>query len=283
MELNLEPKNIIIVCFILYILYILMNKSKSKSKSKSEKFTAEEMKKYPQMLQTNCVKSKEIARKLQNINAARCDPNYKGRTQRDTINNKRLCYDDIHKEIVASLDAESNCVMAARVNSVERSALTPQNATKQVPMISKLIVSPKSSSIKSVEPIIKVSKSVSSGKSGSATKLGSVASAYSVSSQTKTSLRDQISRSQSQNLKPDEGPDYINQFFIPAYDSKRAAAYSSFTLDVPFGVAHKYRSTGPTSYDDISRLSDPGFMYQLAGYKKIKEFDGLEYKGSKQK
>jgi hypothetical protein len=262
MNLNLELKNIVIICFILYTLYKIMNERSN------EKFTAKEMKKYPQMLQTNCTKSTEMMKKLQNMNANRC--NLKGKTQRDTINNKRLCYDDIHKEIVSTLDAESNCVIATRVNSPARSALTPNNAAKQIPIVSKLITSPKTTSVKSVEPVIKVSKSVGSNKSGSTASIKSSSKSSSTSSQTK-----------SQNLKPDEGPDFINQFFIPAYDSQRAAAYSSYTLDVPIGVAHKYRSTGPTAYDDASRLSDPGFMYQLAGYKKIKELDGLEYKSSK--
>ena len=74
----------------------------------------------------------------------------------------------------------------------------------------------------------------------------------------------------SQNLKPDEGPEFINQFFIPTYDSNKAMAYSSYTLDVPLGIAHKYRNVSPT-YDDVSRLSEPSFMYQLSKYEKDKK------------
>ncbi len=239
------------------------------NKQSTEKFTAEEMKKYPQMLQANCVKSREITKKLQNMNANRCDPNFKGKTQRDTINNKRLCYDDIYKEIVSKLDTESNCVMSKKVNQIEKST------TKSTPITNINIKN------NSISPVIKVSKSVST-KSLSA---GSATSAKDTSTtSTRSVSRDQVSKNQSQNLKPDEGPEFINQFFIPAYDSKRAMAYSSYTLDVPLGVAHKYRTTGPVStYDDISRLSDPGYLSQLAGYKKIKELDGLEYKGSRQR
>ena len=244
------------------------------NKQSKEKFTAEEMKKYPQMLQANCVKSKELTKKLQKMNANRCDPNFKGKTQRDTINNKRLCYDDIYKEIVSKLDTESNCVMSNRVNSTESNRFDSDLLTNTNTKLNKNAIS----------PIVKVSKSVST-KSLSA---GSTSSAKDTSTNSNRSVfrdkGDQVLKTQSQNLKPDEGPEFINQFFIPAYDSKRANAYSSYTLDVPFGVAHKYRTTGPVStYDDISRLSDPGYLYQLAGYKKIKELDGLEYKGSRQR
>lgn len=258
------------------------------NKQSNEKFTAEEMKKYPQMLQANCVKSRELTKKLQNMNANRCDPNFKGKTQRDTINNKRLCYDDIYKEIVSKLDTESNCVMSKRVNSTESNRfdsdlLTNTNTNTKL-------------NKNAISPIIKVSKLVSKSVSTKSLSAGSATSAKDTST---TSAKDtstnsnrsifrdkgnQVLKTQSQNLKPDEGPEFINQFFIPAYDSKRANAYSSYTLDVPFGVAHKYRTTGPVStYDDISRLSDPGYLSQLAGYKKIKELDGLEYKGSKQR
>ncbi len=268
-----------------------MNKSNLSDLS-NEKFTAEEMKRYPQMLQDSCVKSTEIMKKLQAMNKSRC--NLKGNTQRDTINNKRLCYDDINKEIVAKLDAESNCVMSKLINSKlkltskstssipskyyksYKSLLAQNKSVKQVPIPSKLVVP----LTKSVSPVVKVSKSVSSksvsASSAKSTSIGSVSKSVS-------SSRDQIpkTQSQSQNLKPDEGPDFINQFFIPAYDSKRAAAFSSFTLDVPIGTSHKYRAIDQVStYDDASRLSDPGFLYQLAGYKKIKELDGLEYKPS---
>jgi hypothetical protein len=200
MNLYLKLKNIIIICFILCILYIIINKSSN------EYFTANEMKKYPQMLRENCVKSTEMMNKIKSINKKRC--NKKGNTQKDTINNKRLCYDDTYKEIVSKLDTESNCVMA---NKLSKSDSTKSRSTK--------------------------------------------------SDSTK-----------SQNLKPFEGPDFINKFFMPAYDSNKLN-YSSLIVDTPIGIPHKYRSVSP--YDDVSRLSDPEFLYQLAGYKKGKELSSL--------
>jgi len=177
------------------------------------------------MLKDNCKKSKEIMLRLQNMNRNRCDPNNKGNTQRDTINNKRLCYDDIHKEIVSKLDAESNCVMSQRIKSVSPSSPVQYKT------------------------------------------LGSISSVP----------RNQKSFS-SQNIKPDEGPEFINQYFIPTYDSKKASAYSSYNLNSPVAVSHKYPASAP--YDDVSRLSDQGFLYQLAGYEQTKPLSGFEYKSN---
>ena len=101
MSYKLEFKNIVIIYFIVYIIYTMMKNASN------EKFTVGEMKNYQKMLQTNCIKSTEQMNKLKNMNKKRCIQ--KGKTQRDTINNKQLCYNDISKEIVATLDSQSNC------------------------------------------------------------------------------------------------------------------------------------------------------------------------------
>jgi hypothetical protein len=81
--------------------------------STSEQFTQKEMNAYPTMLKKNCEKTSNIYKKLKKNNLNRCGPGIKGKTNRDTINNKRLCWTDIRREIVSGMDAESNCVMAS--------------------------------------------------------------------------------------------------------------------------------------------------------------------------
>ena len=114
MSYKLEFKNIVIIYFIVYIIYTMMKNASN------EKFTVGEMKNYQKMLQTNCIKSTEQMNKLKNMNKKRCIQ--KGKTQRDTINNKQLCYNDISKEIVATLDSQSNCFnLLSKTNSFVKS------------------------------------------------------------------------------------------------------------------------------------------------------------------
>lgn len=90
------------------------NSETSNSKtSNSEQFTPQEMKNYPQMLKRNCDITGHLHKKLQKKNINRCGAGAKGKTDRDTINNKRICWDDVRKEIVAGMDAESNCVISS--------------------------------------------------------------------------------------------------------------------------------------------------------------------------
>ena len=93
---------------VIFIVFSLIKYFVSKT---NEKFTPSEMKNYKKMLKDNCNKAAEIRNKIKKMNELRCNPLRKGKTERDTINNKRLCYDDVYKEIVAELDTESNCVM----------------------------------------------------------------------------------------------------------------------------------------------------------------------------
>ena len=62
--MEFELKNILIICFVIYIIYILMNKSTESTES-TESFTSNEMKDYPKLLNTNCIKTTEILKKLQ--------------------------------------------------------------------------------------------------------------------------------------------------------------------------------------------------------------------------
>jgi hypothetical protein len=94
-------------------LSVSKSSSTSTSTTTSEKFTQQEMIAYPAMLKKNCEKTSNLYKKLQKNNFNRCGAGAKGKTDRDTINNKRLCWDDIRKEIVTGMDAESNCVMAS--------------------------------------------------------------------------------------------------------------------------------------------------------------------------
>ena len=116
---------------------------KSNSAETIETFTPQEMKAYPQMLKRNCDITSNLHKKLQKSNYNRCGAGAKGKTERDTINNKRQCWDDVRKEIVAGMDAESNCVMASlnKVGSDARADMAEmkfpsRSATKSTPVSS---------------------------------------------------------------------------------------------------------------------------------------------------
>ena len=222
--MNIEIKNIVLILVILYTTYNLYI-----NMSRNERFTAGEMKNYPQMLEEQCNRTTDIYNRLRKMNAKRCDPKTKGKTQRDTINNKSLCYDDVGKEIVAKMDAESNCVMSARIG---------------------------------------LAKSAMSAKTGSAksTSVTSVTSTKSV-------------KPQSQNFRDLEGPDFINMFYMNAFDNKKSSSYATLA---PFdnnmnvvGTPHRFPASGP--YDDIGFSSDPAFLYRLANYKPSSKTQDMEY------
>ena len=194
----IEYELIIVIVIIVLFLYLKSNK---------EFFTNFEMQFYPESLKINCKKSTEINNQLKHMNKMRCGK--KGTTDKDTINNKWVCYDDIGKEIVSGLDAESNCVMSDIVNKQAKSKSVPKPAQKR---------------FNDPTPI------------------------------------------NTQNMKPSEGPDFINKFFIPAYDLKKSDGYQPFSTDEQIGSAHKYPAMGP--YDDTSLISsDPNFLKKLADYK----------------
>jgi hypothetical protein len=177
--MNIKTKNIIIIGLIIFIIYIII------ISNFKENFTTEEMNKYPQMLKTNCIKSRNIYNMLRNKNKLKCNFNTNKNilnndinitdTNKDTINNKIRCSDDINKEITAKLDTESHCVLYDKL----------------------------------------VNKSNNSNNSNNLNN--------SDNSNNSNNLSTQI-------FKTNEGPDFINSFFIPAYDSNKISTYLSYTF-----------------------------------------------------
>ncbi len=183
--MNLQTKYMLLL--VLFIVYVLNNMKTT------EKFTSEEMKKYPELLEANCKKTSETYEKLKEMNKKRCKQN--GNTQRETINNKSLCYDDTAKEIVSRLDAISNCGLLKRDKKI---------------LLKKL---------KDVKTVSKV----------------------------------------------EEGPEFINTFYMPLYEPHKSTEYASYTLDKPLGVNNKYANVN--EYSDVNFSSDPTFLNRLSKLK----------------
>ena len=104
-------KNILVISLIIYIIYIIF------LKQTDERFTPDEMKNYSKMLKINCDKNTKLYNELLKQNKEKC--NKKGATERETINNNTVCYDNIGKEIISKLDMESNCVMSNLINKID--------------------------------------------------------------------------------------------------------------------------------------------------------------------
>lgn len=157
-------KNIIIICIFILLIYYF-------SCINNEGFTQSEMNNYSNMLKVNCDENTKSYKYLKKLNKEKC---YQiGKTDRETINNKTVCYDNIGKEIISKLDMESNCAMANIVNNTN----TKQN----------LIINDQ------------------------------------VSNLTKNQLPTAI-----------EGPDFINSWDLPTYDTKKSGDYSNITLSNPY-------------------------------------------------
>jgi hypothetical protein len=264
-----ENLKIFIGILVLVILYLLLNNTLVK-----EKFTSQEMKKYPQMLDTNCTTSTDVYNKLLNRNKERC--NLTGKTQRDTINNKRLCYDDIAKEIVSKLDAESNCVMSDLIKKrvVNQQSTDPTGISTG--KLTQVPPKPDPAKLTSIQSVL-INPVPSTTSTPSTTSVPSTQSVPSVPSTTSTqSVPSTTSTHQSsnQNLKIDEGPDFINNFFIPSYDTKKSGNYSSINLETPVGTNNKYSATAP--YDDVGVSLDSSLLYKLSHYSNPKKINGLE-------
>lgn len=97
-----------LVAIIIIIIVIYFWKS-------SEYFTTDEMNRYQEAVNINCDNNTKLHKYLQDTNAKQCLA--KGKTDRDTINNKSNCYDDIGKEIVTGLDEESYCKLAKTISA----------------------------------------------------------------------------------------------------------------------------------------------------------------------
>jgi len=222
-----------------------------------EKFTNDEMKAYPKMLKENCKYSKNIYNKLKNKNKKCNIKNTNGKiTGRDTINNKRICYDDTGKEIVSYMDTDSYCNIDKLVNNLDstKSNSTKSNSTKSN--------STKSNSTKSNSTKSNSTKS-NSTKSNS-TKSNSTKSNSTKSNSTKSNST-KSNKDNSSNLNIGEGPDFINSFYIPPNQSFKSSSYATITNE-PIGYINKYSASSP--YDNINFSSDPAFIERLSKFNK---------------
>jgi len=277
----ITPKNILIlIIVVIFIYFIFFNK-------KREDFTAEEMKKYPEAIKINCEKNKLLLKQLKNMNNLRCKK--QGKTDRDTINNKWLCYDDVGKEVVTQLDAESNCVMSDLVN--KKSSVTPYHAKSQLLLPHNNLPKPteteqQSQRIKSkpsTEPSISTKPIKESSKQ---IKEKFSHKRYDHQEHQIHERVEKFEQKKEDKIMPiplsqnmiSEGPEFINKFFVPAFDNKKVDTYASFN-DAPIGTPNNYSASAP--YDDVSRLtSDPAFLYQLSKYEETKPIDGIEYRSN---
>lgn len=99
---NFIISSIIIIIIYLIVYFVLIK----------ENFTSDDIKNYKQTLNINCIKNSKLYKKLKKNNDEKCTiNNSKGPTEKDSINNRRTCYDDIAKEIVTKMDSESYCNM----------------------------------------------------------------------------------------------------------------------------------------------------------------------------
>lgn len=124
-------KNILLICVIIYLIYFMV------LQNVNENFTLDEMKNYKNMLKENCDKNTKIYNELNKSNKEKCNKR-KGRTERETINNNTICYDDIGKEIVSKLDMESNCLLSNMINKNPEPKLASLSMT--MPTTNKLIL-----------------------------------------------------------------------------------------------------------------------------------------------
>ena len=102
-------RSIIILAILILLIYYFSCISR-------EGFTQSEMNNYSNMLKINCDENTKSYNYLNKLNKEKC--NEIGKTERETINNKSICYDNIGKEIISKLDMESNCAMSDLVNNL---------------------------------------------------------------------------------------------------------------------------------------------------------------------
>jgi len=261
----MDLKNIIILSVLIYILYTTYsiyskpNKKKESfnqqkplisKKSSSETFTPEEMRKYPNMLKANCRITDRLHKKLRKNNYYRCGKGAKGKTDRETINNKRLCRDDVHKEIVAGLDAESNCITSALINN-------PKTTSKGIFRYE----SPSQNIVQRSESRDSILRSeLASMKFPSRSAIKSIP----LSNYATPVVNTEINKF---NMY-EEGPEYINKLFMPTYESKKTSNFAEINDGKIQGKTDKYADIN--SYSDIGFTSDPAFLYRLSTYEKNK-------------
>lgn len=236
--MNVEINHVIIFLIIIYLSNYYSNQK--------ETFTPKEMLSYPKKLNENCKRTTDIFNKLKKMNKARCDPNNKEKTQRDNINTRQVCYDDIGKEIVANYDAESNCIQSKRNNKIlsTKSEILTNSDTLHKSHQHALITTPSTIDLTSKSSIIKSNEDP---------------------------WIPMIDKSKANLLKPDpsssnifdfegEGPGFINKTFLNTYDDKNSL-YSNTSFDKPIGN-NKYSDLNFKS--DINFSSDPALLYRMS-------------------
>ena len=122
--------NIIIIIIVVYFIFLFIYKQ-------NEKFTQDEMKNYATMLKVNCDDNTKIYNNLIELNKEKCYK--KGKTEKDTINNNTVCYDNIGKEIISKFNMESNCAISNMINKsniILDNTLSEQVITKPIINIS---------------------------------------------------------------------------------------------------------------------------------------------------
>ena len=211
--------------------------------SMKEPFTQREMRNYSNRLKVNCDKNTKIYKYLNKLNKEKCK--MPGVTNRETINNKTICYDNIGKEITARLDMQSNCIMANQNNkklkkkskrktsdnskSKEIKSIISKNIT---PIISNKSTSNKSTSDKSTSDLSASDKLISdkstSSKTFDKTKLNKV-----------KTIRDQSPNVKSTDNIELEGPNFINKWNLSTYTTKKASDYSDISLSNPYNKSTK--------------------------------------------
>jgi hypothetical protein len=240
--MNIEKNYIIIFLIIICILTCYRT-------NKNESFTPKEMKSYPKMLNENCKNMSNVYKRLQKMNKIRCDPSNKAKTQRDNINTRQVCYDDIGKEIVAKYDTESNCILSKLIKK-------PESISYVIP-ISK---STSSASINSPSIIdLTTNKSVFNIPS---VLIPSVLIPSKTSKQSQLSKQSKLSK-QSPKLNSidlEEGPNFINKSFLNTYNIKNSS-YSNISFDKEIGSG-KYSDVNFIS--DINFSSDPALLYRMS-------------------
>jgi hypothetical protein len=268
----MDLKNIIILSVLIYILYTtysIYSKPNEKKesfnqqkpligkKSSSETFTQKEMRKYPNMLKANCRITDRLHKKLRRNNNYRCGKGAKGKTDRETINNKRLCRDDIHKEIVTALDAESNCIVSALFNdpkTTSKGVFRYESPSQDQDMLQRAESRDSRNSILRSE--------LASMKFPSRTAMKSIP----LSNYATPVVNTEINKF---NMY-EEGPEYINKFFMPTYESKKTSNFAEIN-DSKIQVQGKHgKYADINSYTDIGFTSDPAFLYRLSTYEKNK-------------
>ena len=257
---------IILLVLLLVLLYIFYN-------NKVESFTNLEMQNYPAMLKENCRINKKLYRQLRRNNKFRCQD--EGNTQRDTINNKTLCYDDTGKEINTRLDMISSCAIADRQELITKDNLpfdTVKMMQERKPMpeskISEVLRKKGLHKISRKDRKVRTnsSKSLSnrskSQKSSKSPKIEKIVSLINKSGSKEAKPQDVFnSRLATYNYMTNEGPEFINKFYLPSYkNNKNYGSYANFDNNVE-EQNNMFKADRP--YDDVSINSDNSVLYQL--------------------